>query len=178
LSKADIVGTRLLLLVAGHETTTTLIGNALWCFEEHPDAWAEVLMHPEMLPTAIEEVLRFRSVLHWLPRVVKRDTPYLGNALKEGELVLPVFAAANRDVAQFPDPDRFDIHRSPNRHLGFGHGIHLCLGATLARLEAKVVLGELLHRYPRMRRDLSKPATLRPSSFVFSFSRYPVRLQG
>jgi cytochrome P450 len=102
----------------------------------------------------------------------------LGHELKEGDLVLPVFAAANRDATQFPDPDRFDIHRSPNRHLGFGHGIHLCLGASLARLEAKVALGELLRRFPRMRRDASKAPALRPSSFVLSFSHYPVQLQG
>jgi cytochrome P450 len=146
--------------------------------EEHPEARAEVLMRPEVLPTAIEEVLRFRSVVHWLPRVVRRDLQFLGHDLKEGDLVLPVFAAANRDGAQFPDPDRFDIRRSPNRHLGFGHGIHLCLGASLARLEAKVALGELFRRFPRMRRDASKPPTLRPSSFVFSFGHYPVRLQG
>jgi cytochrome P450 len=151
LSKADVVGTCFLLLVAGHETTTTLIGNALWCFEEHPEARAEVLMHTEILPTAIEEVLRFRSVLHWLPRVAKQDTQFLGHALKEGELVLPVFAAANRDGDQFPDPDRFDVRRSPNRHLGFGHGIHFCLGASLARVEAKVASGELLRRFPRTR---------------------------
>jgi cytochrome P450 len=178
LSKADVVGTCLLLLVAGHETTATLIGNALWCFDEHPEARAEVLMRPELLPTAIEEVLRFRSVVHWLPRVARRNTQFLGHELKEGDLLLPVFAAANRDGAQFPDPDRFDIRRSPNRHLGFGHGIHLCLGASLARLEAKVVLGELFRRFPRIRRDASKPPRLRPSSFVFSFNHYPVRLQG
>jgi len=82
-------------------------------------------------------------VLHWFPRVVRRDVQFLGHDLKEGDLVLPVFAAANRDRAQFPDPDRFDIRRSPDRHLGFGHGIHLCLGASLAGLEAKVALGEL-----------------------------------
>ena len=178
LSKADVVGTCLLLLVAGHETTATLIGNALWCFDEHPEARAEVLMQPEILPSAIEEVLRFRSVLHWFPRAVRRDTQFLGHELKEGDLVLPVFAAANRDGAQFPDPDRFDIRRSPNRHLGFGHGIHLCLGASLARLEAKVALGELLRRFPRMRRDALIPPALRPSSFVLSFNHYPVRLRG
>jgi cytochrome P450 len=154
-----------------------LIGNALWCLEEHPEARAEVLMRPEVLPTAIEEILRFRSVIHWLPRVVRRDIQFLGHDLSEGDMVLPVFAAANRDGAQFPDPDRFDIRRSPNRHVGFGHGIHLCLGASLARLEAKVALGELFRRFPRMRRDARKPPTLRPSPFVFSFSHYPVWLQ-
>lgn len=178
LSKADIVGTCLVLLIAGHETTTSLIGNALWCFEEYPDAREELLKQPELLPTAIEEVLRFRSVLHWLPRVVRRDCQFLGQDLQEGDLVLPVFAAANRDGTQFPDPDRFDIHRSPNRHLGFGHGIHLCLGAALARLEGKVALGELLRRFPRLHRHEGKPPVLKPSSFVFAFDQYPVRLQG
>jgi cytochrome P450 len=178
LSKADVVGTCLVLLVAGHETTTSLIGNALWCFEEHPDAREDLLSQPEMLPKAIEEVLRFRSVLHWLPRVVRRDCQFLGHDLKEGDLVLPVFAAANRDGAQFPDPDRFDIRRSPNRHLGFGHGIHLCLGASLGRLEAKVALGELFRRFPRMHREEGKAPILKPSSFVFAFDHYPVRLQG
>jgi cytochrome P450 len=93
-------------------------------------------------------------------------------------LVLPVFAAANRDGAQFPDPDRFDIHRAPNRHLGFGYGIHLCLGASLARLEAKVAISELLRHFPSVRRDASQPLTVKPSSFVHSFSHYPVRLKG
>jgi len=178
LSKADVVGTCLVLLVAGHETTTSLIGNALWCFEQHAEARKELLTQPDMLPMAIEEVLRFRSVVHWLPRVVRGDCQYLGHDLKEGDLVLPVFAAANRDGAQFPDPDRFDIRRSPNRHLGFGHGIHLCLGVSLARLEARVALGELLRRFPRMHWDHEKPASLKPSSFVFAFDHYPVRLQG
>jgi cytochrome P450 len=178
LSKADVVGTCLVLLVAGHETTTSLIGNALWCFEQHAEARKELLTQPDMLPMAIEEVLRFRSVVHWLPRVVRGDCQYLGHDLKEGDLVLPVFAAANRDGAQFPDPDRFDIRRSPNRHLGFGHGIHLCLGVSLARLEARVALGELLRRFPRMHWDQEKPASLKPSSFVFAFDHYPVRLQG
>jgi cytochrome P450 len=177
LSKADVVGTCLLLLVAGHETTTALISNALWCFEEHADAREELLKQPELLPMAVEEVLRFRSVLHWLPRVVRRDCQFLGHDLKEGELVLPVFAAANRDGLQFPDPDLFDIRRSPNRHLGFGHGIHLCLGASLARLEARVALGDLLRRFPRMHRDEGRPPILRPSSFVFAFDHYPVRLE-
>jgi cytochrome P450 len=167
-----------LLLVAGHETTTTLIGNALWCFEEYPDARAEVMARPDTLPAAIEEVLRFRPPVHWIPRVAKRDVRYLDRDLKEGDLVLPVFAAANRDGAQFPDPDRFDIHRASNKHLGFGYGIHSCLGASLARLEAKVALGELLRQFPRLRRDAAQSPRLKPSSFIHAFSYYPVRLQG
>ena len=176
LSKADVVGTCLVLLVAGHETTTGLISNALWCFEEHPEAREDLLRHPEMLPSAIEEVLRYRTVVHWLPRVVRKECQFLGHDLKEGDLVLPVFAAANRDGAQFPDPDRFDARRTPNRHLGFGHGIHLCLGASLARLEARIALGELLRCFPRMHRDEARPPVLKPSSFVFAFDHYPVRL--
>jgi cytochrome P450 len=178
LSRVDVVGTCLLLLIAGHETTMGLIGNALWCFDEYRDARDELVGRPEYLPAAIEEILRFRSAVHWVPRVVKRDCQFHGHDLMEGDLVLPAFAAANRDGAQFPDPDRFDIHRSPNRHLGFGHGIHLCLGASLARLEAKIALGELLRRFPRMRRSGEQPTILKPSSFIFSFDRYPVRLQG
>jgi cytochrome P450 len=178
LSEADIVGTCLVLLLAGYETTTALIANALWCLEEYPEARDEVLTQPELLPAAIEEVLRFRSAVHWIPRVVRRDCQFLGHNLQEGDLVLPAFAAANRDGSQFPDPDRFDIHRVLNRHLGFGHGIHLCLGASLARLEAQIALGEMLRRFPKMHRDPGKPPVLKPSSFVLSFDQYPVRLQG
>jgi cytochrome P450 len=92
--------------------------------------------------------------------------------------VLPLFAAANRDPAQFTDPDRFDIRRSPNRHIGFGFGIHLCLGATLARLETRIALGEIFSRFPKIRRTRSEALELRPSSFVFSLKRYPVHLHG
>ena len=176
LSRDEVVGACLLLLVAGHETTTSLIGNALWCFEEHPDDRAQVTSNPKLLTTALEEVLRYRGVVHGIPRVVTQHTQYLGQELAEGDLVLPLFAAANLDPAQFPDPDRFDIHRSPNRHLGFGFGIHLCLGAALARLEAQIALSLLLARFPHMRRDESRPLQLRSSYLVYSLETYPVIL--
>ncbi len=176
LSRDEVVGACLLLLVAGHETTTSLIGNALWCFEDHPDAQAQVTSDPKLLATALEEVLRYRGVIHGMPRVVTQRTQYLGQELAEGDLVLPLLAAANLDPAQFPDPDRFDIHRSPNRHIGFGYGIHLCLGAALARLEAQVALTLLRSRFPHLRRDESRPLQLRPSYLVYSLETYPVIL--
>ena len=178
MTRSDLIGACLLLLIAGHETTATLIGNALWCFDEYPEAWQEVLADPYLLPGAIEEVLRFRAVVHYLPRVVKTNMRFLDQDLEAGDLVLPMFAAANLDPEQFPDPDRFDIHRTPNRHLGFGYGIHLCLGATLARLEARVGLGHLMSRFPRAHRDCSHPLELRQSSFVYSLKSYPMHLRG
>lgn len=176
LSHDEVVGACLLLLIAGHETTTSLIGNALWCFEEHPAALAQVRSSPQLLSSALEEVLRCRPVVHAMPRVVSQRTQYLGQDLAEGDLVLPLLGAANLDPAQFPDPDRFDITRSPNRHLGFGFGIHLCLGAALARLEAQVALSQLLARFPHIRRDESRPLQLRPSHFIYSLETYPVIL--
>ncbi len=178
MTRSELIGACLLLLIAGHETTATLIGNAMWCFDEHPEAWRQVLADPALLPSAIEEVLRFRSVVHYLPRVVKQDMRFLDQNLEAGDLVLPMFAAANLDPEQFPDPDRFDIRRTPNRHLGFGFGIHLCLGATLARLEARVGLGQLMARFPQAQRDHSQPLELRPSSFIYSLESYPIHLHG
>ena len=176
MTRSDLIGACLLLLIAGHETTATLIGNAMWCFDEHPEAWQQILADPAVLPGAIEEVLRFRAVVHYLPRVVKHDMRFLDQDLKAGDLMLPIFAAANIDPDQFPDPDRFDIRRTPNRHLGFGFGIHLCLGATLARLEARVGLGELISRFPRAQRDRSRTLKLRQSSFIYSLESYPIQL--
>ena len=178
MTRAELIGACLLLLIAGHETTATLIGNAMWCFDEHPEAWQQILADPALLPGAIEEVLRFRAVVHHLPRVVKQDMRFLDQDLEAGDLMLPMFGAANLDPQQFPDPDRFDIRRTPNRHLGFGFGIHLCLGATLARLEARVGLGQLMARFPRAQRDRSRPLELRSSSFIYSLKSYPIHLQG
>jgi cytochrome P450 len=177
LSARDITNTCLLLLVAGHETTTALIGNTLWCLDEHPGAREELAAHPELLAGTVEEALRLRAVVHFIPRVVTRDVRFLDQDLREGDLVLPLFAAANLDPAQFAEPARFDIRRSPNRHIGFGYGIHLCLGASLARLEANIALKQLFARFPGLKRDHSRELEMRSSSFVFSFKHYPVRLR-
>jgi cytochrome P450 len=176
LSQRDITSACTLLLIAGHETTTSLIPVLLWCLDDHPEAREEVTGNPELLSGAIEEALRLRAVVHYMPRVVTEDVEFEGARLHAGDLVLPLFAAANLDPRQFPDPECFDIHRSPNRHFGFGHGIHLCLGATLARLETTIAVQQLLERFPTLERDRSQPLQLRPAAFVYSLQHYPVQL--
>jgi cytochrome P450 len=176
LSQRDITGACTLLLLAGHETTASLIPLMLWCLDENPGARADLARNPELLAGAIEESLRMRAVVHYLPRVVSEDVEFAGSRLRAGDLVLPLFAAANLDPRQFPEPDRFDLRRTPNRHFGFGHGIHFCLGASLARLETSIAVSRLLQRFPNLTRDRSQEPELRPSAFVYSLRKYPVAL--
>ena len=135
-----------LLLAAGSETTTNLVSNAVICLAEHPAELARLRAAPDLLPSAIEEVLRYRSPIQAMFRVARRDVEMGGATIPAGRFVLPMIGAANRDAGQFADPDRFDIGRAPNPHLAFGHGIHFCLGAALARLEGKIALADLLAR--------------------------------
>jgi cytochrome P450 len=174
LSDVEIQSNCLLLLIAGHETTTGLISNAIVCLDEHPEALQQLLAQPELLPSAIEEVLRYRAVVHSIVRVVAVDTVLGGQEIKAGNLLLPLFASANLDEAQFPNADRFDILRTPNRHLGFGHGIHFCLGAPLARLEARIALGIMLERLPHIRRIRTIPLELKSSSFIYGLKHVPI----
>jgi cytochrome P450 len=178
LGQRDITSACTLLLIAGHETTTSLIPIVLWCLDEHPDAREDLARHPQMLSGAIEESLRFRAVVHYMPRVVTAEVEFDGSHLQPGDLVLPLFAAANFDARQFPEPERFDIRRSPNRHFGFGHGIHFCLGASLARLETVIAVGRLLGRFPQLERDRSQELALRQSAFVYSLRKYPIVTHG
>lgn len=151
LSSAELLTTCVTLLTAGHETTTNLIGNGLFTLLRHPDALADLRADPGLMPTAIEEILRYESPLQRNPRRVAEDLELGGHRLKRGDFVLQVLSAANRDPGQFPDPDRFDSRRRPNRHLAFGVGIHFCLGAPLARIEGPVVIGTMLRRMPDLR---------------------------
>jgi cytochrome P450 len=144
LSPDEILAFFQLLLVAGSETTTNLISNAMLCFADHPFELARVREEPALLPSAIEEVLRYRTPIQAVFRLTTRDREVSGGSIPAGALVLALIGAANRDPRKFTEPDRFDVARDPNPHIAFGHGIHFCLGAALARLEARIALGDLL----------------------------------
>jgi len=148
LSEEELRGFCFMLLVAGNETTTNLISNTAVLLAEHPDQRAALVADPSRLPGAVEESLRYDSPVQGLARTLTRDVELHGCAMQKGQKVLLLFGSANRDGREFDDPDRFEITRSIDRQLAFGHGTHYCLGAALARLEARVAYEELLRRLP------------------------------
>ncbi|MBL7493943.1 cytochrome P450 [Frankia sp. AgB1.9] len=159
----EVRAAAVLLLIAGYDTTAKLLSNALVAFEANPDQRALVAADPDLMPAAIEEILRWRSTVQAIPRRAAQDTELAGTRLGAGDVVYAVTAAANRDPARWTDPDRFDVRRERRTHFGFGYGPHLCLGAPLARLEARVALQGLLRLAPEFRlRDLE----FGPSFFV------------
>ena len=175
LSMVELLGFCVLLLVAGNETTTNLIGNAVLCFAENPDVPQRLRETPSLLPMTIEEVLRYRSPVQALPnRVATRDVEVAGQQIKRGQQVVFWLGSANRDEAKFPDAERFIMDRTPNPHLAFGAGVHFCLGAPLARLEARIALAALLERCPNLEVDESG-VVLGQSPIVFGPKRLPVR---
>ncbi len=174
LTMQELIGFCILLLVAGNETTTNLLGNALLCFDEHPETEQRLRDAPQTLPTAIEEVLRYRAPVPMMFRTSIKDAELSGQRIPAGSPLIAWIGAANRDGDQFPEPDRFDIARTPNRHLGFGYGIHFCLGAPLARLEARVALGEMLTRLRDIRRVRSVPLEPLGGNIVAGVQRLPV----
>jgi cytochrome P450 len=144
----ELLGFVRLLLVAGNETTINLIGNAFLALARHPAQRAIVAADPSTTPDAVEEVLRYESPVPQLCRTVTRDVVRHGVEIPAGSVLVMVFAAANRDEREFDDPDRFDVRRRVDRHLAFGHGIHHCLGAALARLQTRAAVDAVLHRFP------------------------------
>lgn len=147
----DLVALSSLLLFAGHETTTNLIGNGMLALMRHPEERARFIAEPSLAEPAIEELLRYDSPVQTVWRIATVDMELGGAAIKAGEMVFGVVASANRDDAQFPEPDRLDIGRKDVRHLSFGLGLHFCLGAALARLEGRIALRALLTRHAGIR---------------------------
>jgi cytochrome P450 len=164
LSEAELLATCVTLLVAGHETTLSLIGNGLLTLLHHPEQLHQLRHNPALITSAIEEMLRYESPVARQPRRIKQDVVLGGQLLRQGQIAFQFLNAANRDPEHFPDSDRFDIHRTNNRHLAFGNGIHFCIGAPLARLEGPIAITTLLRRLPNLRLisptpdwDISKP---------------------
>lgn len=175
LSPEEILGLIQLLIVAGQETTTNLINNALLCFLEHPDQRSCLRSSPELLPGAIEEVLRYRSPLQWVMRTPRREIEVHGKTIPAGAFILAMIGSANRDPTVFPDAERFDIRRSPNPHIAFGHGIHSCLGASLARMEATIALSDFFSRVSDFEYAASETWTPRAGLNVHGPARLPLR---
>ncbi len=179
LSEDELIASAILMLFAGHETTTNLIGNATLLLLRHPAERARLKANPELIESAIEEVLRFDGPTNTLVRVVARDIDLHGKTLKAGERVFLAVASANRDPRAFADPDRFDVTRSPNRHLTFGLGIHICLGARLARAEGQIAILKLFERFPDLTLDPSaEPIEWIDAMVMRGTRRLPVILWG
>ncbi|GAA5210154.1 cytochrome P450 family protein [Streptomyces thinghirensis] len=178
LTAEELLGTAFLILVAGHETTVNLISATVHSLLTHPDQLARLRAEPELTERAVEESLRYNSPVHATAfRFAAEPLELAGTRIAAGDSVLVSLAAASRDPGHFPDPDRFDIGRRARGHLGFGHGLHHCLGAPLARVEAAVAVRLLLARHPALALA-ADPATLtwRTSTLLRGLAELPVRL--
>lgn len=150
MTEAEIIGNAVFLLVAGHETTKNLVGNGLMALFANQSELEHLRSRPELLPNAVEELLRFTAPFQFFSRTSREDVSIGGKMIRRGQRVFLIMAAANRDPARFPDPDKLDLSRTDNHHLSFGKGIHFCLGAHLARVEAQIGFGTLLRRMPSL----------------------------
>jgi cytochrome P450 len=157
LTEDELLATCVLLLIAGHETTVNLIGNGTLALLRHPDQMRRLRENPDLIVTAVEELLRFDGPVQRTARIPSADMKIGGKSVKAGDMVMPFIAAADRDPAQFPDPDRLDLGRTDNRHIAFGWGIHFCLGAPLARVEAQIAINTMLARCPKLALATDRP---------------------
>jgi cytochrome P450 family 130 len=168
----ELLGFCLLLILAGNDTTSSLIGSGTVLLAGHPDQRELLVREPQRWPAAIEEMIRLEAPAQVLPRTATVDVALHGVTIPAGSRVMLVWGAANLDEREFPDPERFDITRTIRRHLGFGHGVHYCLGASLARLEARVAFEEWHARFPTY--ELAGPPERIASSWARAYRRIPV----
>jgi cytochrome P450 len=176
LTEQELLATCVLLYVAGHETTVNLIGNGLLALLRHPEERRRLQADPGLLSGAIEELLRYDGPVQRTGRMAAYDTEIGGVPIPAGSLVLGLLGAANRDPSRFTEPDRLDLGRAEPRHLAFGSGIHYCLGAALARLEAQVAIATVLRRFPALTLAVECPIW-RPSSTLRGLEALPVVLR-
>jgi len=173
-SEGELVGMCNLLLIAGHETTVNLIGGGVLALLRNPDQLDRMRREPALAATAVEELLRYAPPVQWTGRVATEELELGGRRIAPRQTVVGILAAANRDPEVFGDPDRLDIGRDPNPHVSFGRGIHFCLGAPLAKLEAQVALPMLLERFPDLR--LAGEPDPRPTWNLRGLAHLPVAL--
>ncbi|WP_199521616.1 cytochrome P450 [Jiangella anatolica] len=167
ISREEMVAAVRLLITAGHETTTNMIGLGIATLLQHPDQLAELRAAPSLVPAAVEELLRYISIFHISPtRVVTEPIEIAGHRLEAGDGVIAAVAGANRDDAAFPDADAFDVHREARHHVAFGYGVHQCLGQPLARVELQTVVETLFRRVPSLRLAVD-PAELQVKEYAF-----------
>lgn len=176
LTEDELVACCMLFLFGGHETTTNLLGSAVVALLEHPQQRERLRAEPGLITSAIEEFLRYDGPSNSIARVVAQDHELGGRTLRAGQRVFAMVNAANRDPRQFEQPHALDLGRTPNRHLTFGQGLHFCLGAPLARLEARVCIGTLVERFPQMRPG-SAPVQWLDAMIMRGPERLPLRLR-
>ncbi len=174
LTDGEITGFATLLGGAGAETVTKLVANAVVTFDQHPDQWQQVCEDPDLLPRAVEEVLRYLPPSQYQGRFSKTERTFEGGTIPAGFPVLLITGAATRDPRAFDEPDRFDIHRPPAAAIAFGHGVHSCLGAALARMETRIALEEIAKRWTRLEVDHDRLKRVTMSN-VAGYSSVPVR---
>lgn len=167
ITEEELIASFLLLFGAGHETTMNLIGNGLFALHQHPDQLEKLIQQPELIPNAIEELLRYDAPVQLAHRMAMEDIELDGHLIREGEIVVTALGGANRDPEQYENPDQLDVERQNIKHTSFGGGIHFCIGAMLARIETEIALRVLFERLPALKLcDLDSPewnhtATLR-----------------
>lgn len=173
LTDEEVVATCIVTMVGGQETTTNLIGNGVLTLLRHPDALERLRAEPALVPSAVEEMLRYESPSQHTGRLAPTDRELGGKLIRQGQAVMAIMAAANRDPERFPDPDRFDILRSDNRHLAFGYAAHFCFGAALARIEGQEAFEAILRRLPDLRL-IGGPPVWRTNSGLRGVTALPV----
>ena len=173
LSERELVSFCILLLAAGQDTTKNLISNFFLTLSEQPEVYAQLVRAPDLMPTAIEEILRYLPPVWFVIRQTTVEVELSGVKIPAAQTVMPWMVSANHDAGQFPNPDHFDVQREPNRHLTFGHGVHFCVGAPLARLEAQVALPMMLEQLQDLHLVKGVPIRIH-AGIVFAINNLPV----